>query len=207
MYMPPAFITENRDSIHATIRAARLANLVTATAEGPQVTPLPLFLDAGEGEHGTLYGHLARANPQWRVPVIGEAVAVFMGPDAYVTPSWYETKRETGKVVPTWNYVTVHAHGPAEFFDDAERLLKVVTRLTTLHEAARSKPWEVGDAPSSYIDSQLRGIIGLRLPITRLEGKTKMSQNRSEADRRGVAQGLAESDRPEERAVAALVPR
>lgn len=207
MYMPPAFRDDDRESLLATIRAARLANLVTATAEGPQVTPLPLLLDAGEGEHGTLYGHLARANAQWRLPAIGEAVAVFMGPDAYVTPSWYATKRDTGKVVPTWNYVTVHAHGPVEFFDDPERLLAAVTRLTRLHEGSRDKPWEVSDAPADYIAAQLRGIVGLRLPITRLEGKRKMSQNRSEADRRGVAEGLAASERPEERQSARLIPR
>lgn len=207
MYMPPAFRDDDRESLLATIRAARLANLVTATAEGPQVTPLPLLLDAGEGEHGTLYGHLARANAQWRLPAIGEAVAVFMGPDAYVTPSWYATKQDTGKVVPTWNYVTVHAHGPVEFFDDPERLLAAVTRLTRLHEGSRDKPWEVSDAPADYIAAQLRGIVGLRLPITRLEGKRKMSQNRSEADRRGVAEGLAASERPEERQSARLIPR
>lgn len=206
MYLPPAFADDDRDSLHATIRAARLANLVTATAEGPQVTPLPLLLDPEEGAHGTLYGHLARANPQWRCPVIGEAVAVFMGPDAYVTPSWYQTKQETGKVVPTWNYVTVHAHGPAEFFDDGDRLLAVVTRLTRLHEGARSSPWEVSVAPADYIAAQLRGIVGLRLPITRIAGKRKMSQNRSEADRRGVAAGLAGSAQPGERAAAALIP-
>ena len=206
MYTPPAFVDDDRHSLHAAIRAARLANLVTATAEGPQVTPLPLLLDETEGEHGTLYGHLARANPQWRLPVIGEAVAVFMGPDAYITPSWYQTKQETGKVVPTWNYVTVHAHGPAEFFDDPERLLAAVTRLTRLHEGERTKPWEVSDAPADYIAAQLRGIVGLRLPITRIEGKKKMSQNRPEADRRGVAQGLAQSELPQERAAARLIP-
>ena len=206
MYMPPAFNDDDRDSIRATIHAARLANLVTATVEGPQVTPLPLLLDASEGEHGTLYGHLARGNPQWRLPVLGEAVAVFMGPDAYITPSWYQTKQETGKVVPTWNYVTVHAHGPVEFFDEPERLLAAVTRLTRLHEGERATPWEVSDAPPDYIAAQLRGIVGLRLPITRIEAKKKMSQNRSEADRRGVAQGLAESQRPVEQLAAALIP-
>lgn len=206
MYMPPAFHDEDRASIHAGMRAARLANLVTATADGPQVSPLPLLLDETEGEFGTLYGHLARANPQWRMPALGEAVAVFMGPDAYVTPAWYQTKQETGKVVPTWNYVTVHAHGTAEFFDDPDRLLAVVSRLTRLHEAGRATPWEVSDAPADFIAAQLRGIVGLRLPITRLEGKRKMSQNRSAADRQGVAQGLAESPRPEERMVAGLIP-
>jgi transcriptional regulator len=128
-----------------------------------------------------------------------------MGPDAYVTPSWYATKRETGKVVPTWNYVTVHAHGPVEFFHDPERLMSIVSRLTNMHEGTRPEPWTVDDAPADYMAAQLRGIVGLRMPITRLEGKTKMSQNRSEADRRGVAEGLAGSDLPSDRAAARLV--
>jgi transcriptional regulator len=129
-----------------------------------------------------------------------------MGPDAYVTPSWYASKVEHGKVVPTWNYSAVHAYGPIEFFDDAERLLDIVTRLTALHEKARAKPWAVSDAPESFIKSQLRGIVGLRLPIARLEGKRKLSQNRSAADRAGVAEGLAQSDRPMERLVASQIP-
>ena len=133
MYTPPAFRDEDRTSLLKTIRAARLATFVTATVEGPLATPLPLFIDENEGEHGVLYGHLARANPQWRVPAVGNGLAIFAGPDAYVTPSWYAVKQETGKVVPTWNYATVHASGPAEFFDDPARLLDVVTRLTSLH--------------------------------------------------------------------------
>lgn len=205
MYMPPAFNDADTRNIHATMRAARLANFVTATAEGPFVTPLPLFLDEEEGDLGVLYGHVARANPQWRLEPVGEALAVFMGPDAYITPSWYATKRETGKVVPTWNYVTVHAHGPVEFFHDAERLMSIVSRLTNLHEGTRPEPWTVNDAPADYMAAQLRGIVGLRMPITRLEGKTKMSQNRSEADRRGVAEGLAGSALPSDRAAARLV--
>src|SRR5690606_9907237 len=140
------FRDDDPESIRATIRAARLANFVTATAAGPVATPLPLFLDESEGEHGGIYGHLARANPQWRLPQIGEALAIFMGPDAYVTPSWYPTKRETGKVVPTWNYVTVHAFGPVEFFDEPDRLLDAVRRLTDLQEAGRDDPWAVSDA-------------------------------------------------------------
>ena len=207
MYIPPAFHETDREKIITVIRAARLANLVTATQEGPFITPPPLFFDETEGENGTLYGHVARANAQWRHAPLGEAIAVFMGPDAYVTPSWYETKRETGKVVPTWNYVTVHAHGPIEFFDDARRLLDTVTRLTRHHESPRATPWEVSDAPDDYIAAQLRGIIGLRLPVTRLEGKVKMSQNQSEADRRGVAEGLAASDHAGEREASRLIPR
>ncbi|MBZ9996136.1 FMN-binding negative transcriptional regulator [Mesorhizobium sp. BH1-1-4] len=206
MYTPPAFRDDDRDSLIATIRAARLANFVTATADGPLATPLPLFLDETEGEHGVIHGHLARANPQWRVPAIGDGLAIFMGPDAYVTPAWYATKQETGKVVPTWNYAAVHAYGPVEFFEDADRLLEVVTRLTNLHEGARTAPWAVSDAPPDFIQSQLRGIVGLRMPVVRLEGKRKMSQNRNAADRAGVAAGLAASERPSDREVAPLIP-
>ncbi len=206
MYTPPAFRDDDRDSIHATIRAARLANFVTATPDGVLATPLPLYLDENEGEHGVLYGHLAKANPQWRARVTGDGLAIFMGPDAYITPSWYATKQETGKVVPTWNYVAVHAYGPVEFFDDPARLLAAVTRLTNIHEGERAAPWAVSDAPSDFIQAQLRGIVGIRMPITRLEGKRKMSQNRPEADRANVAAGLAASDRPVERAAATLIP-
>ena len=206
MYTPPAFRDDERASLLATMRAARLANLVTATEAGPQATPLPLFVDEHEGEHGTIYGHVARANPQWRVPPIGDGLAIFMGPEAYVTPGWYATKQETGKVVPTWNYVAVHAAGPVEFFDDTARLLDVVTRLTNLHERPRPSPWEVGDAPPDFVAAQLRGIVGLRMPILRLEGKRKMSQNRNAADRSGVARGLATSDHAADREVASLIP-
>jgi transcriptional regulator len=205
MYTPSAFRDDEKESLHATIRAARLANFVTATADGPLATPLPLFLDASEGEHGVIYGHLARANPQWQVPPIGDALAIFMGPDAYVTPQWYATKQETGKVVPTWNYVSVHASGPVEFFNDAARLLETVRRLTNLHEAGRGTPWAVADAPPEFIQAQLRGIIGLRMPVTKLEGKRKMSQNRNAADRAGVAAGLSASERSSDREAAALI--
>jgi transcriptional regulator len=206
MYTPPAFRDEDRSSLLATIRAARLSNFVTATAEGPMATPLPLYIHENEGPHGTLYGHLARANPQWRTPVLGDGLAIFMGPDAYVTPNWYAVKQETGKVVPTWNYVAVHAAGPVEFFEDPARLLEVVTRLTALHEGEHPRPWAVSDAPADFIQAQLRGIVGLRMPIARLEGKRKMSQNRSPADRAGVIEGLSTSERPSDRVVAALVP-
>ena len=206
MYVPPAFREDDLAALHGLMRDARLANLVTATAEGLIATPLPLFLAPEEGPCGTLYGHLARANPQWKLPPRGDAVALFTGPDAYVSPSWYPTKLEHGKAVPTWNYVAVHAHGPAEFFEDPDRLLGVVTRLTDLHERSRAEPWAVTDAPEAFVRGQLRGIVGLRMPITRIKGKRKMSQNRSATDRAGVAAGLAESDRASDRAVAALIP-
>ena len=206
MYVPPAFREDDLAALHATMRGARLANLVTATDEGLVATPLPLLLAREEGPCGTLYGHVARANPQWRLPPRGDAMALFQGPDAYVSPAWYPSKREHGKVVPTWNYVAVHAYGPVEFFEDADRLLGVVTRLTDLHERPRAGPWAVTDAPEAFVRAQLRGIVGLRLPIARIEGKRKMSQNRSAADRAGVAAGLAASDRASDRALAALIP-
>jgi transcriptional regulator len=179
---------------------------VTATEQGLIGTPLPLILDETETERGVLYGHVAKANPQWKLPVTGEAMVIFSGPDAYVTPSWYAAKREHGKVVPTWNYVAAHAYGSVEFFDDEDRLRDVVTRLTNRYEQPRPKPWSVTDAPEEFIQSQLKGIVGLRLPVSRIEGKRKMSQNRSEADRAGVAEGLAASERESDHMVAKLVP-
>ncbi|THK36408.1 FMN-binding negative transcriptional regulator [Ensifer sp. MPMI2T] len=206
MYTPPVFREDDRTTLHAMVREARLCHFVTATADGLIATPLPLFLDPDEGEHGTLHGHLAKANPQWKTPPIGDAMAIFTGPDAYITPSWYASKREHGKVVPTWNYAAVHAYGPVEFYDDTERLLAVVTRLTDLHEQERPKRWAVSDAPEAFVQAQLKGIVGLRMPITRIEGKRKMSQNRPAADRAGVAEGLADSERVSDRIVAGLIP-
>jgi transcriptional regulator len=207
MYIPPAFKDADLASIHETMRSARLANLVTSTASGLICTPLPLFLDENEGDHGVLYGHLAKANPQWKEVPTGEALAIFNGPDAYVTPSWYASKKEHGKVVPTWNYAAVHAYGEVEFFEDADRLYNVITRLTDLYERPRAESWAVTDAPADFIKAQLRGIVGLRMPIARIDAKRKMSQNRSEADRAGVVTGLSDSDREEDRRVAAMIPR
>lgn len=207
MYVPPAFREDDPSTLRQIMREARLSTLVTATSEGLIATPLPLILDESEGEHGVLYGHLAKANPQWKLPATGEALAIFSGPDAYVTPSWYAAKREHGKVVPTWNYVAVHAYGQAEFFEDEDRLREVVTRLTNLYEHPRAEPWAVTDAPEVFIKSQLKGIVGLRLPVSHIEGKRKMSQNRSAEDRDGVAQGLMSSERITDRMVSALIPR
>ena len=189
MYVPPAFrVNDDLPALHGTMRESRLASFVTATAEGLIATPLPLFLAPQEGPYGTIYGHVARANAQWKLPPIGDAMALFMGPDAYVSPSWYSSKQEHQKAVPTWNYVAVHAYGPVEFFEDPDRLLEVVTQLTNLHE-----------------QNQLMGIVGLRLPITRLDGKRKMSQNRSAEDRAGVAAGLAASEDASDRVVGELM--
>ncbi|NVD40536.1 FMN-binding negative transcriptional regulator [Ensifer sp. HO-A22] len=206
MYTPPAFVVDDTSEIHAMMRACRIASFITATAEGPVATPLPMFLDADEGESGTLYAHLARPNSQWKMPVIGDGLAVFMGPDAYIRPAWYAAKAEHGKVVPTWNYTAVQAKGPVEFFDDPARLLDIVIRLTDVHERATSNPWSVSDAPPAFIAAQLRGIVGIRMPITHLTGKRKLSQNRSEADRVGVSRGLSESRRDFDRAIADMIP-
>jgi transcriptional regulator len=181
---------------------ARCGRLGWRTSSPPRL----LFLAPEEGPCGTLYGHLARANSQWKLPPVGDAMALFMGPDAHVIPARYLSKQEHQKVATAWNYVAVHAYGPLEFFEDADRLLEVVTQLTDLHERPRAEPWAVTDAPETFVRGQLRGIVGLRLPIARLEGKRKVSQDRSTADRAGVAAGLAVSERAPDRAVATLIP-
>ena len=187
--------------MQALMRESRLASLVTAGPDGLWATPLPLLLEEG-GPFGTLLGHVAKANGHWRIASGHESLVIFTGPEAYVSPSWYATKRETGKVVPTWNYVAVHAYGTAEFFHDDAGKLQAVEKLTVRHEAARAAPWAVNDAPVSFVAGQLKGIVGVRLRITRLEGKRKMSQNRTEPDRAGVVAGLQDDGNDE---VAALV--
>jgi transcriptional regulator len=202
VYVPPLFKEDRVDVLHDAIRAAGLATLVTLTKDGLIASHVPLLLDTEPAPYGTLIGHLARPNPQGR-GAIGDALVIFQGPDAYITPSWYATKRETGKVVPTWNYVAIHAAGPIEFFDAPDRLLDVVTRLTEKQEAARAAPWAVSDAPADFVQGMLRGIVGFAIPLTRLEGKWKMSQNRPAEDRVGVVAGLEAEGRED---VAALVP-
>lgn len=207
MYRPPHFRVEDHEEIHQMMRATRLSNLVTSGPDGLQATALPLILDDREGELGTLYGHLSRANPQWTSEIQGDALAIFMGPSAYVTPTWYDAKQETGKVVPTWNYTAVHAYGTVEFFTDREAMLQIVSHLTELNETTRNSPWAVKDAPEDFVEAKLKGIVGLRLQITQLEGKAKMSQDKSSEDRRRIADGLCESDDAENRAVSDLIPR
>ena len=203
MYVPPLFKEDRVDVLHDTMRGAGLATLITNTADGLIASHVPMLLDPEPAPYGTLIGHLARPNPQAR-GAIGEALVIFQGPEAYITPSWYATKRENGKVVPTWNYVTIHAYGSVEFFHDRERLRDVVTRLTERQETPRAEPWAVTDAPADFVDMMLKGIVGFALPITRLEGKWKMSQNRPAEDRAGVVEGL-EADGRED--VAGLIPR
>ncbi|WP_428488291.1 FMN-binding negative transcriptional regulator [Rhodopila sp.] len=191
MYIPAHHKEDRVDVLHAAIRSAGPATLVSMTADGLFASHAPLMLDPDPAPYGTLIGHLARANPHVRIanPSV-QTLVIFHGPDGYITPSYYAAKQEHGKVVPTWNYVAIHAYGTLEVFDDPARLLEVVTRLTVNHEAPRTEPWAVSDAPGDFIQGMLRGIVGIALPITRLEGKVKMSQNRPAADQAGVVDGL-----------------
>lgn len=194
MYQPPHFREDDLGVQHALIRAHPLGLLITAGRSGLIANSVPFQLDAGASEKGTLRLHLAKANGQWRDIQEGAAVlVVFQGTNSYVTPSWYQTKRETGKVVPTWNYAIVQARGPARVTDDADWLLKQVGALTGEHETGRATPWSVGDAPEDFVRAQLKGIIGIEIEIREIEGKWKVSQNRPIADRAGVAAGLDES--------------
>ena len=204
MYLPSAFRQDDLAELHAQMQASPFALLTSAGAAGVQASHLPLLLAPDEGEFGTLYGHFARANPHWRDLQGGaEALAVFSGPDAYISPGWYPAKAEHSKVVPTWNYIAVHARGPVELIEEPERLLQIVSRLSDQHESGRERPWAVSDAPRDYLDSMLRAIVGFALPIHRLEGKWKLGQNRSAADQQGVRDGLASSPSPGDRELAA----
>ena len=183
-----------------------LATLETLSSSGLIANHVPLLLDADPAPHGKLIGHLARANNQWRdFDERVEALAIFTGPQAYVSPSWYATKAETGKVVPTWNYAAVHAYGALRVIDDAGWLRNLVGRLTDRHEGTRSQPWKVEDAPAVYIQSQLKGIIGIELTVQRFEGKWKLSQNRPERDRQGTVRGLDETGDADAAALAKMM--
>ena len=194
LYQPPAFREERPEVLQGLIRSARLAMLVSNGPDGvPDVTHLPLLLVEEDGAEA-LIGHVARGNPHWRrLADAGRAVAVFQGVEAYVSPNWYPSKAEHHKVVPTWNYEAVHAEGPVEIVEDAERLHDFVARLTAAREAAQPRPWSVADAPAAFVAGQLRGIVGFSLRVERLVGKRKLSQNRAPADRDGAIAGLEAS--------------
>lgn len=191
MYTPPAFAENRPEELLAIMRAASLPILVSPTESGLIATHLPLHVVAPD----RIIGHVARANTHWRDILPGsESLAIFSTADGYVSPSWYASKAETGKVVPTWNYQAVHATGTLEIIEDPAALLAIVKTLTERHEAGRAKPWAVSDAPADYVAAQLRGIVGLVLHVTKLEGKAKLSQNKSMADRAGVIDGAAQEN-------------
>lgn len=208
MYVPRAFALDDLPELHQLIQHTRLAQLVTFGEQGLQASHLPLLLNPDEGPNGTLYGHLAKANPQWQQLQHGrEALVIFAGAEAYISPAFYPSKAEHGKVVPTWNYLAVHAYGSAEVFSDAERLLAVVSALTDRHEGKRAQPWQVSDAPADYIESMLKAIVGFALPIERLIGKCKLSQNRSPADMAGARNSLAASSDVRDQTLARFIPQ
>jgi transcriptional regulator len=190
-YLPPHFAETDTATLHALARAHPLATWVVQHQGELLVNHIPLLLDVERGEHGTLLGHVARANPVWQALADGaSSVAVFTGPQAYVSPNWYPSKHTHGKAVPTWNYATVHAHGVPQAIDDPVRVLDIVTRLTQVHEASQARPWQVADAPADYLASLLKAIVAIEIPVQRWVGKWKVSQNRPAADQQGVADGL-----------------
>lgn len=206
MYTPSNFAINDLNELHQHILGTRLGVLVTHGEQGLQASHLPLLLNTDHGPNGTLYGHFAKANAQWKELQNGaEALVIFAAADAYVSPGFYPGKAEHGKVVPTWNYIAIHAYGTGEVFTDADRLRDLVSALTDRHEADRAQPWKVADAPADYIDGMLKAIVGFALPIQRLEGKRKLSQNRSAADIAGVREGLTASPDVHDQALAHLM--
>lgn len=191
MYQPPHFREDRLGVQHALIAAHPLGLLITSGPGGLQANPVPFLIDAEASERGTLRAHLARADPQIaELAAVSDCLVVFQGPQHYISPALYPTKRETGKVVPTWNYITVHAWGTPRVIDDAGWLRQQIDDLTRHKEHAQPAPWHVSDAPDIYIDAQIKGIVGVEIPIARIEGKWKVSQNRNAADQQGVAAGL-----------------
>ena len=206
MYQPPHFREDRLEVQHALIEARPLGLLVTSGRTGLLANPIPFVLEPKASPLGTLKAHLSRANAQWRdFDPDQEALVVFQGPEAYITPSWYEAKREHGKVVPTWNYAMVQAYGRLRVMDDPDWLMRQISTLTARQESARPEPWAVSDAPAPFVAAQIKGIVGIEIEIARIEGKWKVSQNRSEADRRGVAEGLRLAEDDASRDMAELV--
>lgn len=201
MYVPAHFAADEA-AVRDLLDHRGASDLVTSTSRGLLATTLPFAYQPAVGRHGALFGHVARNNDQWREPVLGEAMVIVRGPDAYVSPSWYPSKAEHGRVVPTWNYVRAHVYGELIVHDDPIWLEALVRRLTERHEAASARPWSVDDAPRRFVAGQLRAIVGVELVISRVEAKLKLSQNRPAADVAGVVAGLAARG---ERSVAAAV--
>ena len=189
MYVPSHFAAD-QDAIRELLSNPGAANLVTSTERGLLATLLPFVYNPDAGDQGALLGHVARNNEQWLLPALGESLVIVQGSDAYISPSWYPSKAEHGRVVPTWNYTTAHVYGRLVVHDDPAWVEDLVRRLTTLHEASSAEPWTVDDAPARFIAGQLRAIVGVELVITRVEAKRKLSQNRPAADIGGVIAGL-----------------
>ncbi len=202
MYNPPAFKEDDPEVLHGLMQASPLATLVTHGPDGLAASHLPML---HLPERNQLLAHFSRANDHWRRIGESEGLAIFQGRQAYVTPAWYPSKQEHGKVVPTWNYEAVHVRGRLTLIEGKEDLLALVARLTQWRESGRSAPWQVSDAPDAFIAAQLKGIVGLRMEITRIEGKRKLSQNRPAADRQGVVDGLRQEGTAETTAVAAAM--
>jgi transcriptional regulator len=189
MYVPAQFAADDAE-VRALLADHGAADLITPTASGLLATFLPFIHEPAPEPHGVLLGHLARNNPHWRTPATGESMVIVRGPQAYVSPSWYAAKAEHGRVVPTWNYVSAHVYGELIVHDDPDWVGALVRRLTDKHEAGRSAPWSVDDAPERFIAGQLRAIVGVEVRISRVEATFKLSQNRSGPDRQGVIDGL-----------------
>ena len=206
MYLPPAFEERDPEVLRDFIRKYPLGTLVTATANGLEANHIPLLIDTTAGDGAMLRGHIARANSLWRdLAPHAQALVIFRGPDSFISPSWYPSKREHAKVVPTWNYAVVHAHGELRFIDDSVWVRAHVEALTHEHEAHRTIPWAVTDAPTEFVDKMVAAVVGLEISITRWYGKWKVSQNRSIADRVGVIEGLEGQASGSSVAMAALV--
>ena len=192
MYEPPLHRKDDLQAQHALIRAQPFGLLISAGPDGLEANAVPFLIDPSASRLGTLRAHMARANGQWRaLGAASEVLVVFQGPDRYISPSWYATKRETGKVVPTWNYVMVQARGRPRVIEDAGWLRTQIEDLTRSQEGARPAPWAVGDAPEDFIAMQIKAIVGVEIEIAEISGKWKVSQNRPAADREGVVAGLA----------------
>ncbi len=191
MYIPAAFNENRIDVLRAFMRDTAFATLVTRAGDAMIASHVPLLHDAAPAPWGTLRGHVARANPHWRaLDGGGESLALFVGAQGYVSPNWYPSKREHGRVVPTWNYVAVHAYGTARAIDNRDWLRRLVTDLTQAHEQGLAQPWRIEDAPAEFIDVMLKGIVGFEIRLTRIEGKWKLSQNRPPQDREAAIDGL-----------------
>ena len=206
MYLPAHFTETRTDVLHALMRTRPLATLVTSCNSGLTADHVPVQTLSEPAPLGSIRGHVARANPLWREYAQGsEAMAIFHGPEAYISPSLYPSKTQTGEVVPTWDYAVVHAHGTLRFIDDAEWLGSFVAGLTATHEASRLQPWKIGDAPRAYIDKMLRLIVGFEFSILSLTGKWKVSQNRPLKDQQGVVKGLQEANDADSSEIAAML--